>query len=146
MPRRKPQRPLPLCNAFLICEKIIWDHFAKAPTLVSLFTQFNLFTVPAQLTPFWLFLQAADGMIGEYPIEIELQDLDRGELVAKFPGAPLIFSYRPEVCNAIMHVPPIRIEHPSGVYAVVAFADGKMLAQQKFTVKIHGRDDEQNHS
>lgn len=144
--RRRHQRPLPICNAFLICEKIIWDSIAIAPTLVSLFSQFNVHSLPAYLNPFWLFLQVADGIIGDYSIEIEIQDLDRGELVHKFAGPSAIFRYRPEVFNTMIQVPPIRVEHPSRVYAVVAFADGKVLAQQKFTVQIHGSSHEQpNH-
>ena len=127
----------------MICEKIIWDQIANAPTLVSLFSEFGIYSLPTDLQSFWLFLQVADGLVGKYEIEIEVQDLDRGELIHKFPGAPLVFRYRPEVFNAILQVPRLRIDYPSHVYAVVVFADGELLAQQKFTVKVRGSSNEQ---
>ena len=127
---------MPICNAFLICEKIIFDTIATAPTLIGLFSEFGIVSLPSYLSPFWLFIQAADGVIGEYKVEIEIQDLDRGETVHRFKAKPLIFDTRPEVYNSMIAVPPMRIDYPSGVYAVVVFADGKMFAQQKFTVRI----------
>jgi hypothetical protein len=137
-PELPPERPNPTCNAFLICEKVIKDEFFGTISLVGLFTEFRLAGVPTYLPRFWTFLQLSDGQVGSYPIEVEIQDLVRNEVIHRFDGSPAIFNSRLEVVDCIILAPPLLISSKSGVYAVVVFADKRQVASQKFTVVFPG--------
>ena len=128
-------RSLPNCKAFVQCDKVIFDAITNCPTVIGLFSELAVFEFPGATQPFFLYLQLTDGMVGMYQIEIEIQDLDNGLTLHKAPAGVAKFSYRPERYDVIMFVPPIRFEKPTGRCAVVAFTDGKMLAENTFTIR-----------
>ncbi len=136
----KKPKPLPRCKAFLICEKVIDDKISKSRSLIGLFTEFSVRGFPVQFSPFWLFIQLSDGIVGQYSIDIEIQDLKNNLVIFRRRGIPVEFACRPETVDAIIWVPPLRIISPGSVYAVVIFADDQPIADSVITVRVLGDD------
>ena len=137
MPRRPSQRkprrrvkPLPNCRAILICEKIIKDAFFGTISLIGVLTRLAVRRFPGKTSPFFLFVQLAHG-IGSYELTIEIQDDQKGLVLARTNPLPLKFEHRTEVRDLLIPIPAIELQHAGG-YTVAVFANGNEIGRQGF--------------
>jgi hypothetical protein len=128
---RRPRRVLPNCRAILLCEKVIKDAISGTISLIGIFTRLGVTQFPGRTTPFYLFAQLAHGMVGEYELTMEVQDDREATVIGRSQPLPLRFSYRREVIDVIIPLPPVVLEHP-GSYSVAVFADGNEVGFASF--------------
>ena len=129
-PATKRTKPLPVPRAILLCERVIQDALSGTISLICVLTRFNLTQFPGDLPGFSIFVQLVGGIVGhEYAFTVEI--IDQAMVIARMPPMVLRFSYRGQVQDIIIRVPPVRLAH-AGVYEVVVLVDGNEVAHQTF--------------
>lgn len=139
--REKKQKWIsPTCRAILLCDRVIKDAFTSTTTLVGILTRFNVTKFPGYTPEFYIFVQLAHGhTTAAYNLTIEIQDDQKGTVLARSSPIPLKFSYRTEVRDIISQIPPIPLKH-AGRYTVAVIADGIEVAHQDFDTPEDGED------
>lgn len=100
------------------------------PTIVGIFSGFNVPAFPGFTSPCNAFLQLTDG-IGKYRITVEIRDLRDDLVIGRGEIADLDFPERAEKRNLIIPVPPVKLNH-DGLYDFVVLADGQEIDRQQF--------------
>jgi hypothetical protein len=140
MPRKKAGnhsdtgKPLPHCNALLICEKVTQSQITAKITIHNLIEKFGLRVFPGRSTPFSIFLEVYDG-IGRYPITVEFNDLADGSTIAETKLHDLDFPDRLARIQVTVPVELVRLSQP-GRYELVVFVGGQQLASQHFNAEV----------
>jgi hypothetical protein len=129
-------KPPPKCKAILLCDVVIVDAMTGKPTIVGIFSGFNVPGFPGYTSPCNAFLQLTDG-IGTYRITVEIRDLRDDLVIGRGQILELDFQERAAKHNLIIPVPPVQLHH-DGLYDFVVLADGQEIDRQQFVARVPG--------
>lgn len=130
----------PKCKAILLCDKTILEQGSNKISLIGVFQNFRLGTIPGLTREAEVFCQITDAE-GEYELRVEIHDLDGGEIIARAEGQPIEIPHRLMRANIIIPFPQIPIPH-AGKYDFVLLANNCEIDRQTFTVsEIKGGED-----
>lgn len=129
-PKRK--KPTPLCLAMILCDQIITDRDTGKHTLVGIFNQVGVLSLPSIHSAMSVFISLTEGR-GRYNGEVRLVHAETDQVLFQAKG-PLKFENPLQVVEIGMVLPPIQFEQP-GVYLLEFYADGTPLGSRKFNVR-----------
>lgn len=132
--KRKKGRPPPTCKAILLCDAIIIDALTGKVSLIGIFENFNLQSMPGRTVPAQIFLQLTNAQ-GKYAVKIEVHDLANDVIIARGGGVEIEFANKLQKTNAWFPVPSLPIKH-EGVYDLVVFGGDAEIDRQQFQVKL----------
>ena len=111
------------------------DAMSGKGSLIGMFDRFTLSAYPAQLPPFWAFLQLVDG-IGRYELMVEVHDLREDTIIARMKVV-VEFPERTNRVNIPFQIAGLPLAHP-GVYDFIVTADGKEINRQRLEANLIG--------
>jgi hypothetical protein len=134
MARESRQRllPPPVCKAILLCEKALRDEFTGLYSLVNIFDNIHLYSLPSLIGPYLLFLQVTDGL-GRYRIAVEIHDLGSGSVLAREDQPEIELADKNVKWIGILGVPAFLIKE-AGAYDILVLANGQEINRQKLTI------------
>ncbi|HET6882542.1 MAG TPA: hypothetical protein VFI31_20415 [Pirellulales bacterium] len=132
-------KPLPHCNAFLLCEEVTENNVTGAVCLMNLVEVVLLSEFPGSWGPFVLFLQLYDG-IGRYGVRVELHDLT-DDRVAKAGFYEVDFPNRLDKMDLAIPIEAMRLPRP-GRYKWVVYLNDEELAMQYFDAEAENGKEE----
>ena len=124
--------PPPVCKAILLCEKVVRDEFTGLYSLINIFDDIHLYSLPCLIGPYLLFLQVTDGL-GRYQISVEIQDLSTGSVLARADQPEIELADKNVKWIGILGVPPFLINE-AGAYDILVLANGQEINRQKITI------------
>ena len=122
----------PVCKALLLCEKTIIEAGSGDISLINIIDHIPVLAFPGHTVPVEAFVQFT-GAQGRYEVVVEVRDCDDDEVLARAVGAGIEISDRNTVCNILIPVPSLKIQHP-GLYDFVVLANGQEIQRQQFAV------------
>jgi hypothetical protein len=128
------RKPLPHCQALLLCKQVVQDDETLAISLFNLIESFSQQTSPGPTPPFVVFLQLYDG-IGRYKLSMEANALGDDARVARATIGDVDFPERLAKMDIAIPVDSIFVPRP-GRFELVVFVDGQELARQYFSVEV----------
>lgn len=134
--RKRAAKPPPKCKAFLLCDQTIVEAGTGKVSIIGVFGQFVLQGIPDHTTPCMAFLQLTSG-IGQYDIVVEVHEFQDNTVIGRGLGIGVSWPDKLQTLNVIIPVPPIPILH-EGVYDMVAYANGQLAEQQRFSAVLRG--------
>jgi len=132
--------PLPKCKAILICERTIVEAATGQTSLIGIFDEFTLPTIPGRTEPFRLYIRLSEG-IGQYRIHVEIHDLQEDQIIGRTDPAIVHWEERLATAELFISIPRLRIPH-AGPYDLIVLANGEEIDRQQFTVHQDEGDDE----
>jgi len=133
-PRPKQGKPPPTCKAILLCDAVIIDALTGKVSLIGIFENFNVRSMPGRTVPAQIFLQLTNAL-GKYAVKIEVHDLAEDVIIARAEGLEIEFKDRLQKTNAWLLLPPLPIKH-EGVYDLVVFGGPNEIDRQQFRAKL----------
>jgi hypothetical protein len=135
MEARKPAVPVPQCVALIICELCIEDARTHNKTLVGLFNQMAVESVPALHPRITVVMSLVNGR-GRVPITLAIKDLSHNEVLFKAEGTAEFKDPLGEL-DVVMEFR--RVVFPkAGTYAIELFLAGELRASRRFGVNLIG--------
>lgn len=124
------QPPQPTSKALLLCDDTIIEAGTSKISLIGVFRRFVLTHIPGTTRPFYAFIQLTNAQ-GTYDVVIEVRDLSADEAIAEASGPGIEIESQLHVCNIILPVPRLLIEH-AGHYEFIIFANNSEVDRQRF--------------
>lgn len=123
----------PTCKAILLCDQTILEAGTNKVSLIGIFQNFGLETIPGETKKIEAFCQLTNAE-GEYQLRAEIHDLQKDEVLARSEGLPpLTIPNRLLTANIIVPIPPLPIQH-EGKFDFVLFANDAEVDRQTFSV------------
>ena len=140
--RKKFGIPPPKCKAILLCDAVILDAMTGKTSLIGIFENFMVRSLPGKSVPANLFLQLTDGH-GKIDLRIEVHDLQADAIIARAEGPGVGFQDRLQKINVWIGLPPMPIES-EGVYDIVVYAGDSEIDRQQFRalLRVPSKEDE----
>ncbi len=132
--KRRLSKPPPTCKAILLCDAIIVDALSGKLSLIGMFENFNLQSIPGRTVRAQIFLQLTNAQ-GKYSLKVEVHDLHKDAIIARGGGIELEFANKLQKINAWLPLPPLPIRH-EGKYDLVVFGGDSEIDRQQFQVKL----------
>ncbi|HEV3146318.1 MAG TPA: hypothetical protein VGZ47_20695 [Gemmataceae bacterium] len=142
----KMQRPLPLIQAFLVCQEIWFDERTQRDMLLHPFHYVPAVDFPLNLSAS-VYLQVKGGH-GRYPLSMQLRDLE-GEVLWRSP--PGEFDYGDPLFPHSLTFPDLMLPIPcAGKYDLIVVMNGEDSAcrtlwigpREHFLAEEHARSDD----
>ncbi len=135
-PKPSAKKPIPKCQAVLLCEQIVQNSESHKHSLINIFENFTFASFPGMSITCYVYIELLFGE-GDYEVHLTIQEQREGSgIVGTYPKV-VSFSQATQPVVFTMAIPSLLMVR-EGVHVLSVFVD-RQLIQQKSIRAIHLR-------